>query len=102
MKKGRKNATVEENRSFLERRDLLRLAALSAVPGMAANSQPVQSRGNGGSVKPNIIIVMADQVHAGLTKRSGFPLDVMPMLDSIAESGVSFDRAYACAPLCVP
>lgn len=45
---------------------------------------------------------MADQHQAGLTKRSGFPLDTMPTLDRLAETGVSFDRAYACAPLCVP
>lgn len=103
MEKGPANAEAEQqNRSLMERRDLLRLAAVSAVPGMAAKSRNVQSHGNDGSAKPNIIIVMADQVHAGLTKRSGFPLDVMPTLDSIADQGVSFDRAYACAPLCVP
>lgn len=77
-------------------------AALSAGPGTGGKLQPVQSHETSGSVKPNIIIVMADQVHAGLTKRSGFLLDVMPMLDSISDQGVSFDRAYACAPLCVP
>jgi len=45
---------------------------------------------------------MADQHHAGVTKRSGFPLDTMPVLDGLARSGVAFERAYACAPLCVP
>ena len=52
--------------------------------------------------RPNLLIVMADQQHAGLTKRSGFPLDTMPTLDRLAASGAAFDHAYACAPLCVP
>lgn len=52
--------------------------------------------------EPNIVIIMADQHRAGLTRATGFPLDSMPALDSLASRGVSFDRAYTTAPLCVP
>src|SRR5512140_2990366 len=45
---------------------------------------------------------MADQLRAGLTRRSGYPLDTMPALDRMATRGVAFDRAYTTAPLCVP
>ena len=45
---------------------------------------------------------MSDQHRAGLTRRSGFPLDTMPTLDRLAHGGVAFDRAYTTAPLCVP
>src|SRR5436190_22787766 len=44
------------------------LAAQTPAPGLA----------------PNILIVMADQHRAGLTHRSGFPLDTMPALDRLA------------------
>ncbi len=44
--------------------------------------------------RPNVVIVMADQHRAGLTRRSGFPLDTMPALDRLAGRGVAFDRAY--------
>ena len=51
---------------------------------------------------PNILIVMSDQHRAGLTRRTGFPFDTMPVLDRLAASGVAFDRAHTTAPLCVP
>ena len=52
----------------------------------------------GAQTKPNILIVMADQHRAGLTKRSGFPIDTWPALDRLAATGVAFDRAYTTAP----
>ena len=51
---------------------------------------------------PNILVAMADQHRAGLTRRTGFAFDTMPVLDRLAASGVAFDRAYTTAPLCVP
>ncbi|HEV2275319.1 MAG TPA: sulfatase-like hydrolase/transferase, partial [Acidobacteriaceae bacterium] len=51
---------------------------------------------------PNVIFIVSDQHRAGLTKRSGYPLDTSPVLDELAENGVGFDRAYAACPLCVP
>src|SRR5512147_819775 len=69
---------------------------LQAVPGAAAGmAAPRASR-------PNVVIIMADQHRAGLTRRSGFPLDTMPCLDRLAARGVAFDRAYTTSPLCVP
>jgi len=89
-----------------DRRDFLRLASLSALAPALSSSAEANSQAAPptppSSVHPNIIVIMADQHQAGLTKRSGFPLDTMPTLDRLAETGVSFDRAYACAPLCVP
>lgn len=52
--------------------------------------------------KPNIVFIVSDQHRAGLTKRSGYPLDTSPTLDKLSDSGVSFERAYCTAPLCVP
>src|SRR5690349_16433209 len=74
-----------------QRRDFLKAASAAA---MAPSLQ--------GQGKPNILIVMADQHRAGLTRRTGFPLDTMPCLDRLAGRGVAFDRAYTTSPLCVP
>ena len=82
-----------------DRREFLRLAGLSALVPAAVDKAPTSANA---AQRPNLLIVMADQHHAGVTKRSGFPLDTMPVLDGLARSGVAFDRAYACAPLCVP
>lgn len=78
----------------MHRRDLLKCGLLAGVSPSAAAA----ARGS----KPNVLIVMSDQQRAGLTRRSGYPLDTMPALDRMAERGVAFDRAYTTAPLCVP
>lgn len=48
-------------------------------------------------MKPHVVIIMADQLRADVL-RKGFT----PRIDSIAEEGVSFQRAYTACPLCVP
>lgn len=53
-------------------------------------------------MKPNLIIVMADQQRADLRKACGYPLDTMPYLDQWAKGGVDFHRAYTPNPTCMP
>src|SRR5437764_6492504 len=84
-----------------DRRQFLRLASVSALSREVSTASPeVQSQAS--PRKPNILIIMSDQHHAAVTKGSGFPLDVMPTLDGLAERGVRMERAYTPAPLCVP
>ena len=97
-----------------DRRDFLRLAGLTALApvqraaaadvAVGSDAHSSQNRGTGAAGKggPNLLIIMADQHRAGLTQHSGFPLDTMPTLDALAREGTTFQRAYACAPLCVP
>src|SRR5262249_35076012 len=80
-----------------KRRDVLKLFSAAA----AAPATPTQAQPQSGS-RPNILVIMADQHRFGLTRAGGFPLDTMPTLDGLAAGGVSFDRAYTTAPLCVP
>ena len=65
----------------------------------APGTQPVEPETGR---RPSIVFVVSDQHRAGLTKRSGYPLDTSPTLDKLSDGGVSFDRAYATCPLCVP
>ena len=51
---------------------------------------------------PNIVLLMTDQHRAGFTAGTGFGLDTMPFLDSLAGTGARFHRAYTTAPQCVP
>jgi len=86
-----------------DRRQFLRLTSVTALaPSMvhAMGGREIQPQAASG--RPNILIIMSDQHHAGLTKGSGFPLDTMPTLDRLAQRGVRMERAYTCAPLCVP
>ncbi|MFP5231020.1 MAG: sulfatase [Acidobacteriota bacterium] len=88
----------------MQRRDFLKIASLSAAgtvtPGTALAG--TKSDVTPTSIKPNIIFVVSDQHRAGLTKRSGYPLDTSPTLDQLADRGIGFDRAYCTTPLCVP
>ena len=53
-------------------------------------------------MKPNIVIVMVDQMRWDLRKAKGYPLDTMPFLDSLSSRGLEFDRAYTPNPTCMP
>ncbi len=90
----------------MDRRDFLKIASLSAA-GAAVSAEPAVAATAPASAEaaqksPNILFVVSDQHRAGLTKRSGYPLDTSPTLDRLSDIGVSFDRAYCTAPLCVP
>lgn len=52
--------------------------------------------------KPNIVLIIVDQFRADATKREGFELDTTPYLDSLAETGAWFNRAYTASPACIP
>lgn len=53
-------------------------------------------------MKPNIIIVMTDQQRQDLRKSNGYALDTMPFLDTFAQEGVDFKKAYTPNPTCCP
>lgn len=52
--------------------------------------------------RPNVLLVMADQLAPHFTGTYGHPLVSTPNLDALAERGVRFDAAYCHSPLCAP
>ena len=52
--------------------------------------------------RPNIILIMADDLGWGDTGYSGNPLAQTPNLDAMAAAGTVFERFYAAAPVCSP
>jgi arylsulfatase A-like enzyme len=72
------------------------------LSGGAVASSTLNAQQSAGTARPNLLVIMADQHRFGLTRGSGFSLDTMPALDRLAGQGVSFERAYTTAPLCVP
>lgn len=52
--------------------------------------------------KPNIVLIIADQLRADACKREGFTLDTTPFLDSLASRSTWFNKSYCAAPACVP
>lgn len=53
-------------------------------------------------MKPNILIVMADQLTASALRTYGGRTALTPHIDALAREGVVFDSFYCNSPLCAP
>ena len=56
----------------------------------------------GAAAKPNIVVILADDLGYADTGYQGSPDMVTPHIDSIARSGVRFSAGYVTAPVCAP
>jgi len=54
------------------------------------------------SSKPNFLFIFTDQQHANMMSCAGNAHCHTPAMDSLAESGVRFTRAYCGNPVCIP
>ncbi|MBT5872153.1 MAG: sulfatase-like hydrolase/transferase [Candidatus Latescibacteria bacterium] len=52
--------------------------------------------------KPNVLLISTDHWPAGLFGTAGHPVIHTPTLDTLAQSGVRFPRAYSECPVCIP
>ena len=52
--------------------------------------------------KPNILVIMADQLAPQFTGAYGHPVVKTPHLDALTARGMRFDAAYCNSPLCAP
>ncbi len=52
--------------------------------------------------RPNILIVMADQMAPAFLPIYGHPLTLAPNMEALAQCGVVFESAYCASPLCSP
>jgi choline-sulfatase len=52
--------------------------------------------------RPNVLVLMSDEHRADVAGFAGDPVARTPVLDWLAEGGVTFDNAYTPSPICVP
>jgi choline-sulfatase len=52
--------------------------------------------------RPNVLLIMVDQLAAGWLPAYGHEVVSSPSLDALAASGVVFESAYCPSPLCAP
>ena len=52
--------------------------------------------------RPNIVMIVVDQMRGDCLGIAGHPDVKTPYLDSLAAGGVRFSRAYSACPSCVP
>jgi choline-sulfatase len=74
-------------------------AEAAAVVGSAAVNQRPNVNAND---RPNIVIVMADQLTPSMLGCYGHPSVRSPRIDALAATGTVFDAAYTNSPLCTP
>lgn len=90
---------MKRKQSMMIRRHLI--AAMAAAVGLAAVTRSAAATAPQ-AVKPNIILVMADDLGWGDTGYNGHPFVRTPELDAMAKDGFVLDRFYAGAPVCSP
>ena len=52
--------------------------------------------------RPNLLVIITDQQHAGMMSCAGNEWLKTPAMDRLAAEGVRFQRAYAANPVCLP
>ncbi len=83
----------------MERRTFLKLSGVSVL----AMATRARGENTGSSRKPNILIIMTDQQFAdGMSCVMGKKYIHTPHMDSLADNGMRFTRAYSPNPICVP
>ena len=69
------------------------------TPQASGACEPEETKDLG---RPNIVVIITDQQRADLTAREGFPCDLTPFVDRMAQEGAWFNRAYTPCPASGP
>ncbi len=86
----RKNHTIN-------RREFLQATGLLTISAMTPTLQAAKAK------RPNILLIMTDQQFAdALSCTMGHDYIETPNIDSLADRGMLFTKAYCANPLCVP
>ena len=85
----------------MKRREFIATTAAGAIGLMLGRVTSTADSAQGKN-RPNILFIMTDQQHAGMMSCTGNTWLKTPALDRLAASGMRFERAYACNPVCVP
>jgi len=90
----------------LTRRDFVKALGLTAwtaaLPGCAGRCPTAAHANEPPADRPNIILIMADDMGYGDVGFNGNKIIKTPHLDEMAKSGIRFTRFYAGGPVCSP
>ena len=85
----------------MKRREFMR-TTVGAAAGSLLITAPSRAERQERRGRPNILFILTDQQHAGMMNCAGNRWLNTPAIDSLAASGMRFQRAYATHPVCVP
>ncbi len=87
------------NKTSLTRRSFLRTTGAAAASSMATSPAVTDAQKE---QRPNILVILTDQQSASMMSCAGNPYLKTPAMDSLASTGVRFERAYCTDPVCIP
>ncbi|WP_340110666.1 sulfatase family protein [Maribellus mangrovi] len=87
---------------MLIKKILLGFGILSCVATWAQSKNDIGAKPSGLSGKPNVILLMADDLGWGDVGYNGNPVIKTPNLDKMAKEGVQFNRFYSACAVCSP
>ncbi len=85
----------------MKRREFTRIIGTATAGSIFSNTACLPNR-SGKDNRPNILFIMTDQQSAHMMSCTGNPWLNTPALDRLSASGVRFEKAYACNPVCMP
>jgi arylsulfatase A-like enzyme len=90
---------MAQSKKRLSRREFIKA---TAVAGAMTASQPSCLSFAGESLRPDILLIMPDQMRGDCLSRLDHPAVHTPQLDRLAGQGVLFRRAYTSVASCIP
>ena len=85
----------------MKRREFTKIIGTATAGSIFSNAACLPNR-SGKDNRPNILFIMTDQQSAHMMSCTGNRWLNTPALDRFSASGVRFENAYACNPVCVP
>lgn len=70
--------------------------------GLACEPGPELRTSTPSVERPNLLVIITDQQHAGMLSCAGNPYLRTPAMDSLAAQGARFELAYTANPVCIP
>jgi len=95
------SAAVSTSKLISRRAFLTRSGAAGLIAGLAPNTLWGQGAG-GKAEKPNLLVIVTDQQHAGMLSCTGNRWLKTPAMDSLAAAGMRFELAYSANPVSLP
>ena len=88
------------NSADISRRNFIKVAAAASLSGKVAVAKTLDAEKK--QKKPNILVIVTDQQNANMLSCAGNKWVDTPALDSLAASGMRFEKCYCSNPVCVP
>lgn len=78
------------------------LSTIFVWPAVVLLAAEAASEHPNAAARPNILVIITDQQHAGMLSCAGNRFLKTPAADSLAQTGVRFERSYCANPVCLP